>query len=140
MRYLIILAAFSICFLSPGRASTSSPQWEPATAMTVTAGLNSRSTFVIQADVELPQSCYAAQIHQVRLDPKSAPYYLVEQQRVTTQPCTHVILKCSVVSATFGPPSPLQVLVKSKGPKEWNLKVNPTAPKPGRAACPKVAR
>lgn len=136
MRYPFLLGMLLVTVLLPVGATASST-WQPATVTAVSAGLTSRSTFVIQAYVELPQPCYKVRIRQMRIDPKATPFYLVEEVRSTSNPCPDIVTKCTAVSSSFGPPAPSTILVMSKGPKKWNVQLQSTRPKPNGSLCQK---
>jgi hypothetical protein len=134
MRYLC-LAATALLFLPPSVAAAS-PTWQPATATSVTAGVNSKSTFVIQADVTLPQSCDAARIRTLSLSKQLHRAFIVEQL-APSSPCSgKTIYKCTVVSPTFSLPIPHKFEVESKG-HTWEVQLAAEAPTPMGPICRK---
>ena len=78
MPHLRCAAAMALLAFAPSIATAaSSPQL--ATATSVNGGITSKSTFMVQAYVTLPQSCYAARIQQVLETPNLHRHFLVLQ-------------------------------------------------------------
>lgn len=98
--------------------------WQPAhTTAPSQAGMNSKSTFLIGATVQLGSSCYHTRIFKMTpVDPKSAAVYEVQQARpggiCPQSPSKKNILKCTVISRPYGPPVPNTVWVSSASGRE----------------------
>jgi hypothetical protein len=122
---------------SLGVPMASRPSWEPAEATAVSAGLSSKSTFIVQGYVTLPTPCDAARIRAMRLDPHSQRYFVVEELP-SSSICIQVVHKCVVESEPFFLPIPDSIDVVSAGPKKWDVIVGPTAPKPVGPICRKA--
>jgi hypothetical protein len=102
-----------ICALLPPLSAASAATWEPATATNVSAGAT-HSTFIVQASVTLPQSCFAARIRSTPITLNTPRSFFVEQ-RAPSSPCTGSIYHCTVVSPNFPLPIPHTIQVISKG-------------------------
>jgi hypothetical protein len=109
---LSALIALSFVLLPPVSAA-SAATWEPATATSASAGAH-HSTFIVQASVTLPQSCYAARIRSTPITLNTPRSFFVEQ-RAPSSPCTGAIYHCTVVSPNFPLPIPHTIEVISKG-------------------------
>jgi hypothetical protein len=108
--------------------------WVAAEATSVNAGLNTKSTFIVQAYLTLPTPCYAARIRAMRLDPHSPRYFLVEELPPSGF-CIEVVHHFVVESAPSFFPIPHSVDVVSLGPKRWHVIVGSTVPKPAGPIC-----
>jgi hypothetical protein len=129
----IASAAIALLVLAPAIASAAS--WQTATATSVSAGVNSKSTFVIQASVTLPQACDAARIRTSGINAQLHRSFIVEQLP-SSSPCSSAIYKCTVVSPWFGLPIPHAFEVESKG-KTWQVHLAMEAPTPAQPTCKK---
>ncbi len=135
MRYLR-LAALALFVLPPALAAAATPSWQPATATSVNAGITSKSTFVIQAYVTLPQQCDAARIRTLAMNSQLHRSFIVEQLPPSS-PCTgKTAYKCAVVSPTFQLPIPHKFEVESKG-KTWEVTLPMASPSPMEPLCRK---
>jgi hypothetical protein len=133
MRYLGLGAA-ALVLLSPSVAAAASHPWQLATATSVTAGVNSKSTFVIDAYVTLPMSCYVTRIMTYKITQGLHRSFAVYQQQPAGM-CTGPAYKCTV-SQTFMLPiqSPFEVYTKGK---EWPVHLGMHAPTPMEPMCHK---
>jgi hypothetical protein len=126
--------AIALLFAILPSVGVAAPAWEPATATSVNAGA-SPSTFIVQALVTLPQSCYAARIRSTPISLHTPRSFYVEQL-APSSPCSNSIYKCTVVSPGFPLPVPHMIEVVSKGPQRWKVAVSTHEP----AATPPVCR
>ena len=131
MRYLS-LAAVALLALSPSIATAAS--WTPATATSVEAGNNGRSTFTIQAYLTLPTQCHAARIRTATLSMSGHRSFVVEQM-ASSSPCAAALYKCTVV-ASFNLPVTQQFEVDSQD-KKWEIHLAPERPTPTQPMCRK---
>ncbi len=130
------LAAIALFVLPPSIVAAATPSWQPATATSVTAGVDSKSTFVIQAYLTLPQQCDAARIQSSMVTLHGHRYFVVEQLPQSS-PCTQkTIYNCTVVSPSFPLPIPHKFEVKSKG-KTWEVQLAMHPPNPIEPICRK---
>jgi hypothetical protein len=135
MRHFL-LAAIALLVLPPSIVAAATPSWQPATATSVGAGVNSKSTFLIQAYLTLPQQCDAARIRSSVVSLHAHRYFLVEQLP-SSSPCTQkTIYKCTVVSPSFPLPIPHRFEVESKG-KTWEVQLAMKPPTPIEPICRK---
>ena len=134
MRDLRFAAAIALLALAPSiAAAASSPQ--PATATSVTGGITSNSTFVVQAYVTLPQSCYAARFQQILATPHLHRHFSLLQVPPSS-PCTGPQYKCTVVSANLSLPiqQPFEVDTKDR---VFEVHLSAHAPQPIEPLCRK---
>jgi hypothetical protein len=123
------LAAIALLVLPPSIVAAATPTWQPATATSVSAGVNSKSTFVVQAYVSLPQQCYAARIRSSEISMNAHRYFVVEQLPPSSSCTKKTAYKCTVVSSSFPMPIPHKFEVESKGQKsEVTLAMEPPTP------------
>jgi hypothetical protein len=134
MRHLGFAAAALLVLLPTPAVSAAS--WQPATATTVSAGVNSRSTFVIQAYVTLPQSCDAARIVTYAVTTGLNRSFIVVQQAPSSTCKGTTMYKCTVVSPSFSLPIQHKFDVHSKG-KTWVVHLAMQAPTPTEPICAK---
>lgn len=130
---LTALIALSFVLLPPGSAA-SAADWGPATANSVSAGAT-HSTFIVQASVTLPQSCFAARIRSTPISLNTPRQFFVEQ-RAPSSPCTGAIYHCTVVSPNFPLPIPHTIQVVSKGQRS-KVMVATEEPQPTPPLCRK---
>lgn len=134
MRHLRLPAAMALLALAPTIASAaSSPQL--ATATSVSGGITSKSTFVVQAYVTLPQSCYTASFQQILETPRLHRHFLVLQGSPTST-CSGPQYKCTVVSSRYNLPVQQPFEVDSKG-KVWEIHLGTQPPQPIEPMCRK---
>jgi hypothetical protein len=130
------LAAIALLVLPPSIVGAATPSWQPATATSVSAGVNSKSTFVIQAYATLPQQCYAARIRTLAITRQLHRSFIVEQLPPSS-PCTgKTNYRCTVVSPSFNLPIPHKFEVDSKG-KTWEVELATKPPTPIEPICRK---
>ena len=112
LRYVAAIALLAIAPSIAGAASS----WQPATVTAVSAGVASKSTFVIQAQVTLPQSCDLARIRTYEMNSQLHRSFIVEQMPPSS-PCSQpkTAYKCTVVSRAFNLPITHTFDVESKG-------------------------
>jgi hypothetical protein len=137
MRYLGLSALMaSSLFVLPPVSVAGAPAWEPAAATSVTAGAT-HSTFIVQASVTLPKSCYAARIRSTPITLHTARSFYVEQLGPAS-PCTGASSNytCTVVSPDFPLPIPHTIEVVSKGEKQ-KVMVATNEPRPTPPLCRK---
>ena len=135
MRHFGRSAVIALSFSMLPLACAAAPAWEPATATNVDAGA-SPSTFIVQALVTLPQSCYAARIRSTPISLHTPRSFYVEE-RAPSSPCnSSSAYKCTVVSPGFPLPIPHMIDVVSKGPQTWKVAVKTHEP----AATPPICR
>jgi hypothetical protein len=134
MRYfgLPTLTALSLFLLPLSAASAAA--WEPATATSVTAGAH-HSTFIVQASVTLPNSCYAARIRSTPITLHTPRSFFVEQRAPSSQ-CSGSTYTCTVVSPDFPLPIPHTIEVASKGQRS-KVTVATEEPKAAPPLCRK---
>jgi hypothetical protein len=129
------LAAAALLVLTPSMASAAGHPWQLAKATTVMAAVNSHTnTFVIDAYVTLPMSCYATsvQTHSVTSDLNRA--FAVMQQQPSSM-CTGPAYSC-VASGTFRLPIQHTFNVYTKG-KVWHVHLGTHPPTPTQPMCHK---
>jgi len=135
MRYYA-LAAIALLAIPPAMAPAQTPSWQTATATSVTGGISSNSTFVIQAYVTLPQSCDSARIRTLSLSSQLHRTFIVEQL-APSSPCSgKTMYSCTVESPTFRLPIQQPFHVQSKG-QEWKVHLATQPPKPTLPLCKK---
>jgi hypothetical protein len=130
---LSALIALSFVLLPPVSAA-SAAAWEPATASGASAGAT-HSTFIIQASVTLPQSCYAARIRSTPITLHTPRSFFVEQ-RAPSSPCGGGAYHCTIVSPNFPLPIPHSIEVISKGQRS-KVTVATEEPPPTPPLCRK---
>jgi hypothetical protein len=135
MRHLRFAAAIALLVVPPSIVSAAA-SWQPATATTVSAGVASKSTFVIQAYVTLPQSCDMARIRTLEMTSELHRSFIVEQMPPSA-PCNQkTVYKCTIVSRTLSLPITHTFDVESKG-KTWKVALAMEAPTPVEPMCKK---
>ncbi len=135
MRHFDRSTAIALLFAILPSVAVAAPAWEPATASSVNAGA-SPSTFIVQASVTLPQSCYAARIRSTPISLHTARSFYVEQRAPSSACSNKSAYKCTVVSPGFPLPIPHMIEVVSKGPQKWKVAVATEEP----VATPPVCR
>ncbi len=128
------LAAAALLVLLPSIAAAD-PAWQKATATSVSAGVNSKSTFVIQASVTLPQSCDLARIRTYAITSQLNRSFVVEQQAPSSMCKGTTMYKCTV-SAAFRLPIEHKFDVFSKG-NMWVVRLAMEPPTPTPPLCRK---
>lgn len=131
MRHLGFAAA-ALLVLSPTPAA-SAASWQTATAVSVIAGINGHSTFVIDAYVTLPQSCYAARVQTYAVTAGLNRSFIVVQRAGST--CSGAAYSC-VAQQTFNLPIQHKFDVHTKG-KTWHVTMGASAPAPTQPLCRK---
>jgi len=129
---LFVLAAIAVLLLPPTPAASAS-SWQTATATTVIAGSNGRSTFVIDAYITLPQSCYAARVRTYAVTAGLNRSFIVEQHAGSM--CGGAPYSC-VAAQTFSLPIQHKFDVHTKG-KTWRVTMGAHAPAPTQPMCRK---
>lgn len=132
-RHLGIAVAFALLVVAPATA-VSATTWQPATATMVTAGIASKSTFLIQAYVTLPQSCDIARIRTYGMTTELHRSFIVEQMPPSGACAQKVVYKCTVVSRAFSLPITHTFDVESKG-KTWKVTLAMHTPAPVQPMC-----
>lgn len=134
MRYLHFAAAIALLVAAPSMAAAA-PSWQPATATMVSAGIASKSSFVIQAQVTLPQSCDMAHIRTFSMNSELHRSFIVEQAPPSS-PCKQpkTAYNCTVVSRAFSLPITHTFDVESKG-KTWKVALAMEKPTPVEPMC-----
>lgn len=122
--------------LLPAMTVAATPSWHPATATMVSAGVKSKSTFVIQAYVTLPQSCDAARIRTLSVTSQLHRSFIVEETAPSTMCSGKTVYKCTVVSPEFRLPITHTFDVVSKG-KTWKVVLGMQPPTPIPPMCAK---
>jgi len=134
--HYIRYAAIALLVLTPSIASAATGSWEKATANSVVAGVNSKSTFKVQAQVALPNQCYMASIISSPISMHMHRYFTVLQM-APSSPCAQKSLyTCTVVSPSFPLPIPETFEADSKG-KKWEVHLGMHAPEPVEPMCKK---
>ena len=134
MRSLRFAPMIALLALAPSiAAAAGAPQ--PATATSVNGGITSNSTFLVQAYVTLPQSCYTARIQQVLETPHLHRHFLVLQVPPSAK-CTGPQYKCTVVSPNYNLPVQQPFEVDSKG-NVWKIHLGTHPPQPIAPVCRK---
>jgi hypothetical protein len=134
MRDLRFAAAMALLAFAPSiAAAASSPS--PATATSVTAGITSKSTFVVQAYITLPQSCYAARFEQILQTPHLHRHFSLLQVPPSS-PCTGPQYKCTVVSPNYNLPIQMPFEVNTKD-RVFEVHLSTHAPQPIEPLCRK---
>jgi hypothetical protein len=134
MRHLR-LAAIALLVLPPSVAGAAS-SWQPATAMSASAGVDSKSTFVVQAYITVPNQCYAARIISSPISMHEHRYFTVEQMAPSSTCSQKTAYKCTVVSPSFPLPIPHKFEVDSKD-KKWQVALTMETPAPMAPMCRK---
>ena len=135
MRYFS-LAAIALLVIPPAAAPAQTPSWQTATATSVTGGVSSSSTFVLQAGVTLPQSCDAARIRTLSINNQFHRSFIVEQLPPSS-PCSgKTVYRCTVESATLRLPIQQPINVESKG-QTWKVHLGMAVPKFTGPTCKK---
>lgn len=135
--HYIRYAAIALLVLTPSIASAATGSWQKATANSVVAGVNSKSTFKVQAQVALPNQCYAAGIVSSPISMHMHRYFTV-MEMAPSSPCAQKsTYTCTVVSPSFPLPIPQKFEVDSKG-KKWEVHLGMEAPTPAEPMCKKA--
>lgn len=134
MRYLRFVAAVAPLVIAPSIAAAAA-SWQPATVTMVSAGIASKSTFVIQASVTLPQSCDMARIRTYEMNSELHRSFIVEQMPPAS-PCSapKTAYQCTVVSRAFSLPITHTFDVESKG-KTSKVALAMEKPTPAEPMC-----
>jgi hypothetical protein len=134
---MVVSAAVALLALPAPMSAANMPSWSRATATSVTAGVNSKSTFKIVAIVTLPQSCDIARIRTYGVNSQLHRSFIVEQSP-PSGPCSQKTMaySCTVVSPSFGLPIPHAFEVVTKG-KTWEVHLSMESPMPSGPMCPK---
>jgi hypothetical protein len=136
LRFFATIVSATVTALALPPAMASAASWQTATATSVSAGVNSKSTFVIQAYVTLPSSCDAARIRTYGISSQLHRSFIVEQMQSSSSCTPKPVYKCTVVSPSFGLPIPHAFEGKSKG-KTWQVHLAMEAPTPIEPMCRK---
>ena len=137
MHHFRIAAAIALLVLAPSLSLAAGGSWQTATAISVTGGVTSRSTFVLQAYVTLPQQCYAAHIRTLSMSSQLHRSFIVEQQAPSSPCAQKTSYNCTVVSPTYRLPIQQPVDVESKG-KTWKVHLTMHEPTPTPPMCRKA--
>lgn len=132
MRYLALSVA-ALLVVPPTVAPAASSGWQPASATSVIAGISSRSTFVIDAYVTLPQSCYAARVQTYAVTTGLNRSFIVVQRAGSM--CSGPAHSC-VAAQTFSLPIQHKFDVHTKG-KTWHVTMGEHVPPPTQPMCSK---
>jgi len=135
MRHLR-LAAVALLVLPPAIVAAATPTWSTATATSVTAGVTSKSTFRIVAQVTLPQQCDMARIRTLAITSQLHRSFIVEQMPPGTICTQKAVYTCTVESPNFQLPIPHKFDVKTKG-KTWSVPLSMESPHPMPPMCAK---
>ncbi|MBV8498378.1 MAG: hypothetical protein JO003_03895, partial [Candidatus Eremiobacteraeota bacterium] len=100
MRHLCLVAVALLAFATTSAASAQT--WIPVTAAKVNAGVNSKSTFVIQAWVALPLACYATRARVYHATSELNRSFIFEEKEPDSA-CGGSIVTCTI-SRTFALP------------------------------------
>lgn len=133
MRYLALAAA--VLLVLPPAAAAADTSWHKATATSVGAGVNTKSTFLIQAYVTLPQSCDAARIRTYTVTSQLNRSFVVEEQAGSSTCKGTTNYKCTV-AGQFRLPIEHKFDVYSKG-HMWVVRLAMTPPTPIQPLCRK---
>ncbi len=136
MRNFRLVATLAMLVLPPAIAAAATPTWKPATATMVSAGVKSKSTFIIQAYVTLPQSCDAARIRTLSITSQLHRSFIVEQMPPSSMCSGKTVYTCTAVSPEFRLPIQQPFEVDSKG-KTWKVALAMHPPTPMPPMCPK---
>ncbi|HEY6327287.1 MAG TPA: hypothetical protein VIW73_12325 [Candidatus Cybelea sp.] len=131
MRHLGFIAVALL--ILPSSIAAAAPSWQTATATSVIAGVNSRSTFAIDAYVTLPQSCYTARIRTYAVTTGLNRSFIVEQRAGSA--CSGAAYSC-VAAQTFALPIQHKFDVHTKG-KTWRVTMGEHIPAPTQPLCHK---
>jgi hypothetical protein len=134
MRDLCFAAAIALLALAPSMAAAASSP-SPATATSVTGGITSNTTFVVQASVTLPQSCYAVRFQQILATPHLHRHFALLQVPPSS-PCTGPQYKCTAVSSSYNLPIQLPFKVETQG-RVFEVHLSAHAPQPIEPLCRK---
>lgn len=130
------LAAAALLVLPPAIVAAATPSWSPATAMSVNAGITSKSTFRIDAVVTLPQQCDMARIRTLAITSQLHRSFIVEQMPPASTCTQKTVYTCTVVSPNFQLPIPHKFEVETKG-KTWEVPLSMESPHPMPPMCNK---
>lgn len=134
--HYIRYAAIALLVLTPSIASAAAPSWGKATANSVVAGVNSKSTFVVQAQVALPNQCYMARIVSSPISMHAHRYFTVEQMAPSSACAQKSAYTCTVVSPSFPLPIPEGFEADSKD-KKWHVHLGTEPPPAAPPMCKK---
>lgn len=136
MRFYSFAAACALLALSvPGTAGAAGT-WSKATATAVTAGVTSKSNFVVQASVTLPTQCDSARIRTLAVTSQLHRSFVVEMMPPSSTCAGKTNYQCTVTSPHFNLPIPHKFEVDSKG-KTWEVTLAMEAPQPMPPMCNK---
>ncbi|HEX3457634.1 MAG TPA: hypothetical protein VHR97_06720 [Candidatus Baltobacteraceae bacterium] len=134
--HYIRYAAIALLVLTPSIASAATGSWQKATANSVVAGVNSKSTFVVQAQVALPNQCYMARIVSSPISMHMHRYFTVMEMAPSGVCAQKSLYTCTVVSPSFPLPIPTKFEADSKG-KKWEVHLGTEAPAAAEPMCKK---
>ena len=134
--HYIRYAAIALLALTPSIASAATASWGKATANSVVAGVNSKSTFVVQAQVALPNQCYMARIVSSPINMQTHRYFTVEQMAPSSTCAQKSTYTCTIVSPSFPLPIPEGFEADSKD-KKWHVHLGMEAPAAVQPMCKK---
>ncbi|HEY1868758.1 MAG TPA: hypothetical protein VGG70_10725 [Candidatus Cybelea sp.] len=136
MRFYALIAATALLAISaPGPASAAGT-WSKATATAVTAGVTSKSNFVVQASVTLPTQCDSARIRTLAITSQLHRSFVVEMMPPSSTCAGKTNYQCTVTSPHYNLPIPHKFEVDSKG-KTWEVTLAMEAPQPMPPMCNK---
>jgi hypothetical protein len=136
MRLYAVSAMCALLALSATVSAPAAGSWSTATATMVTAGVTSRSTFVIQAYVTLPTQCDSARIRTLAVTSQLHRSFVVEEMPPSSTCAGKKPYQCTIASPHFNLPIPHKFEVKSKG-KTWEVTLAMHEPQPVQPMCTK---
>lgn len=136
MRFYALAATCALLALSAPVSAPAAGTWSKATATTVTAGVTSKSTFVIQAYVTLPVQCDSARIRTLAVTSQLHRSFVVEMMPPSGTCAGKTMYQCAVMSPHFNLPIPHKFEVESKG-KTWEVTLSMHEPEPMQPTCNK---
>jgi hypothetical protein len=136
MRSFGLPALVALSFVLLPLSATIAADWAPATATSVTAGAH-HSTFVVQAAVTLPNSCYTARIRSTPITLHTQRSFAVEQLAPSSACKNTAAYHCTVVSPDFPLPIPHMIEVVSKGQRSKVAVSTEEEPPPAQPLCRK---
>ncbi len=136
MRHFI-LVAIALLAAAPAATAAAPPSWQPAAAVSVTGGVTSRKTFVIQAYVTLPTSCDYARIRTYGVNAQLHRSFIVEQLAPGTLCHGTPNYNCTIQSPTYQMPIQQPIDVHTKN-KTWKIHLSMEPPAPIKPMCHSV--
>lgn len=131
MKHLRSISVLIILAFATLASAPATNVWQPVKVHHVSAGMSAKSAITIQADVELPNPCYAGRIrHATPVGPKSPGYFLEQSAPTAGTICSQQLEECTLRHKFVLGSVPTDIRVAGNdmdgNPKVWTVAVSPT--------------